>query len=75
MPAPDDRRDKMLDLARQWRDSGMKLHEATITRPCDRARQCTACSDTSAFREGLDRALPARAQPALSGARRARSSR
>jgi hypothetical protein len=24
MPAPDDRRDKMLDLARRWRDSGMK---------------------------------------------------
>lgn len=24
MPAPDDRRDKMLDLARRWRDSGIK---------------------------------------------------
>ena len=24
MPTPDDRRDKMLDLARRWRDSGMK---------------------------------------------------
>jgi len=24
MPAPDDRRDQMLDLARRWRDSGMK---------------------------------------------------
>ena len=24
MPAPDDRRDKMLDLARRWRESGMK---------------------------------------------------
>jgi hypothetical protein len=24
MPAPDDRRDKMLDLARRWQDSGMK---------------------------------------------------
>src|SRR5262245_47840105 len=24
MPAPDDRRDTMLDLARRWRESGMK---------------------------------------------------
>ena len=24
MPAPDDRRDKMLDLARRWRESGLK---------------------------------------------------
>jgi len=35
MPAPDDRRDQMFDLARRWRDSGMKARafaqEAGVT--------------------------------------------